>query len=61
MKNIRVHRINFFEPDPVAIRCIAYDVNISRLAVSRFVYIITSNLKYIKAACKNIFVLHLIQ
>lgn len=35
MKSLKVHRINFFEPDPKSIRCLAYDNGISRLAVSR--------------------------
>lgn len=35
MKSLNVHRINFFKPDPLAVRCISYDRTISRLAVSR--------------------------
>ncbi|XP_035213233.1 U3 small nucleolar RNA-associated protein 4 homolog isoform X2 [Stegodyphus dumicola] len=35
MKSLRVHRINFFDPQPKAIRCIGYDETSTRLAVSR--------------------------
>ncbi|KAG8201749.1 hypothetical protein JTE90_012809 [Oedothorax gibbosus] len=35
MKSLNVHRVNFFEPEPQAIRCLASDAHSSRLAVSR--------------------------
>ncbi|CAL1290275.1 unnamed protein product [Larinioides sclopetarius] len=35
MKSLRVHRVNFFEPEPQAIRCLSYDSTTFHLAVSR--------------------------
>ncbi|XP_055939265.1 U3 small nucleolar RNA-associated protein 4 homolog [Argiope bruennichi] len=35
MKSLKVHRVNFFEPEPQAIRCLSHDRTTSHLAVSR--------------------------